>query len=244
MRPYPLSDDLWLLDCAAFLPGHKTLVVSDLQLGAEGQLRRLGHNVRYTDENAMRELLDRQLTQTGATRIIINGDLKHEFGRISMQEREAVLRLLRWLQKRAELAIVRGNHDTITKPLLDELGVALHDAYRCGDTLCIHGHEAPSPDALRDARTIIIGHMHPAVEITDGVRSERCKCFLAGTYARRRLLVLPSLSRLTEGANVLSAPPNTPLLSSRGLARCEVYAVADEIRSFGTVGELRALMSR
>lgn len=35
MEPYVVSDDLWLVENAVFLPKSKTLVISDLQLGYE-----------------------------------------------------------------------------------------------------------------------------------------------------------------------------------------------------------------
>ncbi len=244
MRLYPLSDELVLCESALFLPLERTLVVSDLQLGEEEQLRALGHNIPYEQAERMRAQLERLISQTRATRLVIDGDLKHEFGRISSQERHDLLALLRALQLRVEIVAVRGNHDTLTRPLTDELGIPLVDTWQAGGVCCAHGHALPPADALEGARTIVIGHMHPAVALSDGVRSERCKCFLVGRALRRRLIVLPSLTTITHGADVLSSSPNTPLLTRAELERCEIYAIADEIRPFGTVRGLRAALKR
>lgn len=242
MRPLPISDDLWLCESALYLPRSKTLVVADLQLGQEQQLRAMGHNIMYEQGRRMFMLLDRLLRQTGAETLVINGDLKHDFRRISRQERRDITGMLRELGKRAKIVIVRGNHDTITQPLADELGAPFLDAWSSDGVLCVHGHEEPSPDALKGASTVVIGHLHPAVVLHDGVRRERYKCFLVGRYRRKRLVVLPSFTTMTEGIDVLTMEGNSPLLSSTVLDRAEVYVLADEVRRFGQVSKLRTLL--
>ncbi len=224
---------------ALFLPGERTLVVSDLQIGREQQLRRLGHNIKYQDARRMLRLLLRLVNQHGARRVVLNGDVKHEFSRISGQERRDVLHLLSRLSALIEVIIVRGNHDTVTEPLAREAGVPLVDSWREGKYFCVHGHrEVGIP---RGVRTIIIGHLHPAVVLDDGVRREKYKCFLVGKYRRRRLIVLPSFTQLADGMNVLAGTSNTPFLTGRTLRTCDVYVLADRVRYFGTVGRLHQL---
>lgn len=238
MNPYRLSQDCWLLENAIYIPSEKTLVIADLQLGAEQQLRALGHNVMYEQAEKMLRLLERLVAEHDVERLVINGDLKHEFGRISGQERRDILGMLRKLKRSVRVEVVRGNHDTITKPLTDRLGIELHEALSVGPFYCVHGHELPAGEAFQRAETVIIGHMHPAIVLHDGVRKEKCKCFLVGAYGGKRLIVLPSFATLSEGADVLRVDPNTPLLDRNAMQDCELYAIADEIRRFGTVREL------
>jgi len=218
---------------ALFLPKSKTLVIADLQLGQEQQLRKLGHNIRYEQGEKMLRLLERLIQQHDAKTLVINGDVKHEFGRISGQERRDVLGLLRKLKRRVDIVLVRGNHDTITKPLADEEHVPFVDQYIIDDVLLVHGHELVA--IPRNVKTIVIGHMHPAIVLSDGVRREKFKCFLTATYKRKHVIVLPSFSTLTEGVDVLTAESNTPFLTDRSLKKAEVYVLADEIRAFGRV---------
>lgn len=237
-----VSDDLLLLEQAVFLPAERTLLIADLQLGYEQQLRALGHNILYEQAARMLSLLERLIERSGATRLVINGDLKHEFGRISGQERRDVLGLLRRLKARVEIVLVKGNHDTMTAPLAQELGLELRDSWSAGGFLAVHGHVEPDASLLQGVHTVIIGHMHPAIRLSDGIRSERYKCFLVGKYDLRRLVVLPSFSTVVEGSDVLTVNPNTPLLTGRGLERCEVYVLADEIKNFGTIARLRSIV--
>lgn len=238
MDPFQLSPDVVLCDSALFLPASKTLVISDLQLGMENQLRDAGQNIWYEQAERMIRLVEQVLVQTGATRLVINGDLKHEFGRINEQERRDIFRILSLFKNRVEIILVRGNHDTLTSPLAKELGLSLVDFHAQEGFLMVHGHTLPDPTLLSSSHTVIIGHMHPAIRLSDGVRSERYKCFLVGKYLQKRLIVLPSLSTVVEGSDVLSVAPNTPLLTSHSLESCEVYVLADEVRRFGTLKSL------
>jgi len=239
MELFPVTDDLVLAENAAYLVKEKTLVISDLQLGMEGQLRAMGHDVLYEQAAMMLGLLEVLIEQTGAKRLVIDGDLKHEFGRISAQERKDILGLLSLLKRRIEIVVVKGNHDTMTKPLTDELGVPLLSSWSAGGFYAVHGHVLPDENdsAFKNAHTIIIGHMHPAITLTDGVRKERCKCFLVGKYGKKRLVVLPSFSTIVEGSDVLTVGPNSPLV--KDVEKCEVYVVSDEMRPFGMVERLR-----
>lgn len=243
MDLFNLSDDVVLCDSAIFLPQSETLVIADLQLGLENQLRSSGQNIWYAQAEKMIRLLESLLTQTGAKRLVINGDLKHEFGRINAQERYDILRILSLFKNRVDIILVRGNHDTLTGPLAEELGLPLVDFFLQEGFLMIHGHHLPQSDALSSAHTVIIGHMHPAIRLSDGVRSERYKCFLVGQYGTKRLIVLPSLSTVVEGSDVLTVAPNTPLLTAETLASCEVYVVEDEVRSFGLLKNISRYLS-
>lgn len=240
MEPLKL-DNLWLCENAVFLPTSKTLVVSDLQLGYEQQLRAMGHNIKYEQMESMLTLLESLITQTGAKHLIINGDLKHEFGRINGQERREVSLLLSRLKRRVLITVVKGNHDTITKPLTDELGIELVENYETDGFYCIHGHKEPDQkdSAFKAAHTLIIGHEHPAVTLNDGVRKERYKCFLVGKYKSKRLVVLPSFSTIVEGTDILKGEGFSPLLQVKS---CSVYIIADAIRPFGRVPALRRLL--
>lgn len=242
MYPYPLSDDLVLVENAAILPRSSSLVIADLQLGYEQQLRALGHNVVYEQATRMLDLLERLIAEHAIRRLIINGDLKHEFGTISSQERRDILGMLSKLQRTIEIVVVKGNHDIVTKPLTDRLGLALLEGFAEGGFLMVHGHEEPSKELLEGIHTVIIGHLHPAITLSDGVRSERYKCFLVGKYEGKRLVVLPSFSTIVEGTDVLRGEPHSPLLSRRSLERAQLFVAEDGIRQFGEVRRLRRMI--
>jgi putative SbcD/Mre11-related phosphoesterase len=143
------------------------------------------------------------------------------------------------LRKELDVVVVLGNHDTVTKPLTDELGIPSYDSIAEGGFFIVHCHELPAEASAEDAHTIIIGHTHPAIRIDDGVRNERFKCFLVGRYKRKRLVVLPSFSTIVEGSDVLTVASNSPFLSG---SESMVYVLADEIRPFGKISDLRRIL--
>ncbi len=238
MDPLIVDETLWLCENSVFLPFSKTLVIADLQLGYEQSLRKLGHNIIYEQAEKMLRLLEKLVIITKAERIVINGDLKHEFGRISGQERRDILHLIRKLERRVEVIVVKGNHDTITKPLTDELGVEFKKSWEDENFLCVHGHELPE----KIKKNIIIGHLHPAVTLHDGVRKERFKAFMIGKYRGKRLVVLPSFSTIVEGTDVLTSGSHSPLVDKKTVDSSELYVIADEIRYFGKAQKLRKLL--
>jgi putative SbcD/Mre11-related phosphoesterase len=243
MKGLSVSDDLTLFDRAAYLPTLKTLVVADLQIGWEASIRRGGVPVPLDAGKELVALFETLLEQTAATRVVIAGDLKHDFGRISRQERDDLELLLRFLLARVEVVLVRGNHDSLTEPIANAVGLELQQYWREADVLVVHGHEVPDAALLRGVKLLIAGHTHPAITISDGVRKERYKCFLLGKYKRKQLLVLPSCSLVVEGTDVLQeqtvrSREHSPLLQGDA----SVYLIADEMRPFGRLSQLRRLL--
>jgi metallophosphoesterase superfamily enzyme len=66
MQPHTVSDDLVFVENAAYLPKIKTLVISDLQLGYEQQLRDAGANIIFEQATQMLGLLETLIAQTGS----------------------------------------------------------------------------------------------------------------------------------------------------------------------------------
>jgi uncharacterized protein len=217
----------------------KALIISDLHIGLEESLNREGILVPRFQLKALLPGLEAIIGTTHPSRIIINGDLKHEFGTISDQEWRDTLKVLDLLAGRAqELILIRGNHDTILGPLAGKRGLSVVSSLRLGGTLIIHGHAIPPEEDLEGVDTIIIGHEHPAVSIRDGIRSELFKCFLRGKYRSRDIIVMPSMSTVTEGTDILKEELLSPFLRNSRLGDFEVYVAADRTYRFGKLKKL------
>jgi len=104
--------------------------------------------------------------------------------------------------------------------------------------LVLHGNKIPSAELLKDTKTIIIGHEHPAVSIKEGPRVELVKCFLVGKWKKHNLIALPSFNLVTEGTDVLKERILSPFLK-QNLGKFNVYVVADKVYGFG---KLKGLM--
>lgn len=201
-----------------FFEKEKALIIADLHLGFEEELNRQGLLVPRINFNDIKNSLKTIFQQTGQLkRIIINGDLKHEFGEISPQEWREALKTLDFLQENCQqIILIQGNHDKILGPLAERKKLTiLKEGFplRKGKILVLHGHELPEKSsAFKKATTLIIGHEHPAVSLREGSRVEKFKCFLKGNWQDKTLIVLPSFLSVTTGTDVLREELLSPFL--------------------------------
>jgi len=237
------------------------LVIADVHIGYEEALNKQGvlvPRLQFEEIVKRMESILNKLKGREIHRIIVNGDLKHEFGTISEQEWRNTLKFLDLLARHCEeIVLVKGNHDTILGPIAKKRNVKVVDCYlidynkneynngrpltkknKPGKALIIHGDRIPEKKFLQQAGTVIIGHEHPAISIKEGPRVETYKCFLKGRYKGRNLIVQPSFNTIIEGTNILRDKVLSPFLKQK-LANFEVYAVEDKVYDFGKLKDLR-----
>jgi len=187
----------------------------------------------------------RQANETCIETIVINGDLKHEFGEISRQEWNDCLALIDFLAAKCEqIVLIKGNHDTILGPIARKRNLEVVDSYAIDNIFITHGHKLPEKELAKTIKTIIIGHEHPAVTLTEAAKKEKYKCFLKGSWKDRTgsktLIVQPSFNLVVEGTDVSQAKMLSPFLQ-QSLVNFEVF-VADEhkneILAFGKLKNL------
>ncbi len=211
---------------------YDNLVIADLHIGYEEALNKQGILIpRFQFDDIMKHL-NNILKRTGKVkRIIINGDLKHEFGAISSQEWRHVLKVIDFLSGYCdEIIIIKGNHDTIIGPIAEKRNVKVMDMLIINDVLVVHGDkEVKIP---KNIKTIIIGHEHPAISIRDKMRSERFKCFLIGKHKGKQLIVMPSFHFVQDGADILKEKMHSHYLK-QNLKGFRVIVVSNGIFDFG-----------
>lgn len=230
-----------IIDLALYFKKHKLLAITDLQFGYEEYLNKHGVLVPRFVHKDMLERMERILKQCCALSktqklhaVLINGDFKHEFGNISETEWRHCVRFLKLLQQYADkIILVRGNHDTMLDPIAKTRGLAVVDHYLLDDILFVHGDKIPDIVQNNAVKTIIIGHEHPAVSISQWPRTEKYKAFLVGTWKRKKLIVLPSFNTATEGTDILKEHLLSPFLQDCDIKNFDVYLVADTVYSFG-----------
>ena len=215
------------------------LVIADTHVGYEEALNKQGVLIPRFQ---FKELIDRLkgiLEGNRFDKIVVNGDVKHEFGTISETEWRHTLKLLDFLKKYcSEVVLVRGNHDKILGPIAQKRGVRVVDKIVIGDVLVVHGDKMPSKADLDGVKTVVIGHEHPAISLREGSRVETFKCFLKGKFKGKGLIVMPSFNLVQEGTDVLKEKVLSPLLK-QNLDEFEVYIVADKVYRFGELRKLR-----
>ncbi len=113
-----IHPNIQVRDLGLYLMKEKVLIIGDLHVGYEAAMQRKGVLVpefHFKDlEKRLLKMLD------GVDTVVINGDLKHEFGRINAGEWKNTKKLLE-LFKGKRLVFVQGNHDRIIKPLIKEM---------------------------------------------------------------------------------------------------------------------------
>ena len=168
-----IHENIEIIDLALYLVEEKTLIISDLHIGLEESLNKQGILIpRFQFEDFLNKL-KLIFKKVEVKRIIFNGDLKHEFGEISKQEWNNILRLFDFLQDK-EIVIIKGNHDPILKPIAEKRNLKLVESYNLNGVTILHG------DKILDNlnKTIIIGHEHPAISLKKGlITSVLVYCF-------------------------------------------------------------------
>lgn len=231
-----MDEGLEMIDLGIFCRKISTLIISDTQLGYEESLNKQGIMIPRKSFEELKARLAEMIGKVKPKKIIVNGDIKHEFGSISRSEWKQTLELVDFLKSKAELILIRGNHDTVLGPIAEQKDIKIAEHYFEDGYYIVHGHKIPRDLDFKRAKTVIIGHEHPAVILREGARSEKFKCFLHGRFEGKELFVLPSCNLLTHGTDVLRERLMSPFLTD--ISDFEVYIVADEILKFGTVKEL------
>ena len=107
-----------------------SLIIGDLQLGYEGHLQNKGVLVPQFQLEDIMKRLKRIFSKVNVKRVILNGDIKHEFGTISDQEWRNALKLIDFLSKNCdELVLLKGNHDRIMGPIAEKRKVLISLTY-------------------------------------------------------------------------------------------------------------------
>ncbi len=241
---------LHALGFSLYIEELNALVVADLHLGYEQALEESGIFLPAVQYKFIKEFIVNALRESGADKLIVLGDVKHEFGSALRQEWNETLDLFATMRGMGvEAHVVRGNHDNFLIPVLKRLNVPLHDPYfKLDDHLFAHGHKELPLDAWSGGVSrVVIAHEHPAVILRDelGV-SVKLKCFLVGRHEGIPLVVVPALSPLMPGSeiNVTNVKLLSPILRRVDLDSMRVYVVDlnTGIYDFGTVHLLKKML--
>ena len=148
----------------------KILVVSDIHLGFELELRSRGIRIPFQTPKIWRKL-SKLLRENGPQKVIILGDLKHTLVGFNREETLEVRSFVeRILNYDVEVFLVTGNHDGNISYMVEGLDVKIIPSK--GFTLTLgstsigffHGHALPA-DKVLCANVLVMGHVHPMVEL-------------------------------------------------------------------------------
>ena len=215
----------------------KTLILGDVHIGLESSMNKNGVLIPRFQFNDLKKETEELLKKLKPKKVVINGDVKHNFGSVSKEEWKQTIEYINLITKYCEIIILEGNHDKLLKIIAEKKEIELKEYYYEEGIYVVHGDKIPKDEEFKKAKTIIIGHEHPSISLRMGTRQETYKCFLKGEYESKELIVMPSMHELSEGTDVLKEKLISPFLK-KGVKHFHVYIVDQEPRYFGKVGDL------
>lgn len=231
---------------ALWLKKQKILVIGDLHLGYEEALNQRGVFIpRIIFTEIKKQILE--LLELNPREVILLGDLKHEFSQISNQEWTDTINLIELILKKSKLILIKGNHDSILGPITKKKSLEILPFYYLNKEriLFIHGNKIILDKELYNAKTIILGHEHPAIELKEGEKKEKYKCFLLGKWKKKQIVVVPSFLPVL-GVNVLKEKFLSPFLkqTKKDIEKFKIFIIQNKkIYSFGRIKEIRKLLN-
>lgn len=188
----------------AYIPEYRILVFSDLHLGFEESLASSGVYIPKVQLSKILPVIEKTLENNSKVEtVVINGDVKHSFHKLTWQEKVEVRKLLKVIKNYVEdVVIVRGNHDNFLPIILKEFNTVLTEDFKIGRYYFTHGHKSVNLNSIVE-EVVVIGHEHPSIALKDDIGYvTKFPCFLAGKLrGGKEILVLPAMSLYASGTN-------------------------------------------
>ncbi|MBM3232364.1 metallophosphoesterase [Candidatus Pacearchaeota archaeon] len=226
-----------LLDCGS----ERTLAIGDLHLGYEGAMRRSGVMIPVKLFEKSIVDFDKIISETGELdNIVILGDLKHEFGSILPDEWKYIIKFIEYVKSKCKkLIVIEGNHDVILFPLLKKMNIEGVDFFVWKNVVFTHGDKEYNEMNSKKIDYWVLGHGHPAINLYDGNKKEKYKCFLYGNYKDKEVIVVPSFFPLIEGTDAREF--DMKFAWDFNLKKFRSFVVSDDLKvlDFGELGKIR-----
>lgn len=215
-----------------------TVVIGDLHLGYEKALEEDGVYLPRLNTGSVRISLNRLICKYEPERIVLLGDIKHDFRRAKYEGRDEVRAVISLVAEAAETVVVKGNHDNYLQNIISDMGLDAVDHYDIAGYRLEHGHQDSGH------RPVVIGHEHPSVRIPGAVGGGmKLQCFLH--MKKEGIVVIPPFSPLSSGTDLLPCTPGdfmSPACRAADVASAEVYAVSDMgLLDLGMLGDVSGI---
>ncbi len=226
-------------DEAIFIEKIKTLVLSDLHIGMEEQLRESGLEFPLKESDKLIKRIEKLKEKYDPEKIVFNGDFIHEFKKIPYGVDETIEKLMKLLNEK-EVTIIVGSHDTMIKHAMEKHSeVQIKDEYQIDQILFTHGHKETSNND--NIELIIMGHEHPAFE----VEQQRFSAYLHIKQKKYDIIVQPAFTNLARGVKINKIKPKdfmSPILKKTTRKQIHPIIIGDKPRKFPNLEKLEKHM--
>lgn len=212
---------------------NRSLVISDLHIGIEQELRKSGIFIQPQIDKLL-GLIEEAVEETRAKRLIILGDLKHEVPGLSLRELREVPRFLARLAEKIEVIITKGNHDAnLERMPLPDVKIYGSGGFKLGKYGFFHGHGWPAKELI-GCDYLFMGHLQPAIEFRDSMGYRLIEQVWVRTRVNRKVIlkrygdrvgkliltVVPSFNKLAGSFSLNSERKLLgPLLNSKAIEK-------------------------
>ncbi len=199
-----------------------TVVLGDLHLGYERALEQEGMYIPRINTESIRESLNDIISRYEPARVVLLGDIKHDFKRAGYEERNEVRTIVNLLSEAAQVVAVKGNHDNYLQNIVADMGLLVVDYIDVMGFRLEHGHEDSGK------RPVIIGHEHPSVRIPGSMGGGlKIQCFVHAE--KDGVIVLPPFSPFSSGNDLVldKSCVMAPALRDSDYAHAKLYGVTD-----------------
>ena len=210
-----------------------TVVIGDLHLGYERALEGEGIYLPRINTDSIRDSLNRIICRYEPKKVVLLGDIKHDFARAPYECRLDVTRMIGMLAEAAEVIVVRGNHDNFLQNILSDLNIEVFDHVDIAGFRMEHGHMDSGE------RPVIIAHEHPSVRISGAMSgSLKLQCFLC--TEDNSVIVIPPFSPFSSGNDISSEEFMSAACRNAETDKAYVYGVSDiGMMKLGRLGDIK-----
>ncbi len=216
---------------AVYVEHANTVVIADVHLGYEEEMASTGVYLPRIQLRHAEKLIDSLATRHPGATLVVAGDLKQSFSKLLRQERVEVSRFIDYALQAGfkKVIVVRGNHDNFVSHIVrDRGGEWVEDLLDLGHGIIVaHGHKRVEADY----ELLIMGHEHPAVQVTMAGGRTKFPVFLAVPLeSERTALVLPPTGAYQVGNVVTTFRENylSPIIREEGIIEESVPVIVDE----------------
>lgn len=222
---------------ALIIKNKKILVVADLHIGIESQLREQGINTSSKTQNMVDNLL-KICKKYKPNEIILLGDVKHNIPSSTISERRDVKSFLSTIKEYGAVHIIPGNHDgNIAKISPEEIIIHPSDGFSIENIGFVHGHRWPNKDIMK-CDQLIIAHTHPTILFTDRLGYKTFEpCWIKSGFKKNKLkekypdatcfslLVVPAFNPLCGGIAANQEGVTGPIGKIIDIKNAQIYLI-------------------
>jgi len=238
-----------ILNEPVLIINNKILVVADLHIGIESELREQGINTA-SQVHIMKNHLISICKKYKPKEIFLLGDIKHNIPSSTIQERKDVKNFLETIQTYGIIHIIPGNHDgNIQKISSQEVIIHPSDGFIVKNLGFIHGHRWPSEEIMQ-CKQIISAHTHPTIMLIDRLGHKTFEpCWIKSKFNKNKLiekypssnnpeiLVMPAFNPLCGGIAANQEGVTGPVGKIIDIRNAQIYLV--DGTSLGKIKDIR-----